>query len=298
MKRQIFGAFLACSLLMSFALADEVSENLGENSSGGVNLDDIKTYELGAVEITAQEEVDSNPTATTISAQEFRESGAVDIGQAVSRSAGVYFREGVGSRARSTLFVRGYNSGQIGFYLDGIPIKSIYGGGIDTSFFSLGGIGGVQIYRGFTSPEYNMNSLGAAINMSSLRPEKEFEFAAEARFISSDGAVGKEWQKGLSVGTMQQHFYVRADYFQRDRDTYSLSRGYTQGFDAIKRYAYNGYFHSKTFRLKVGFVPNESNEYSVNYLISKGSKGWAFGKWHFHRAYKLLKCGVYGLSYL
>lgn len=263
MKRQILKVCTILVLAVSVNFADE----------NATRLDDIKTYELGAVEIIAHEEVDSNPTATTISAQEFKESGAVDIGQAVSRSAGVYFREGVGSRARSTLFVRGYNSGQIGFYLDGISIKSIYGGGIDTSFFSLGGIGGVQILRGFTSPEYNMNSLGAAINMSSMRPEKEFEFTAETRFITSDGATGKEWQKGLSVGTMQKSFYVRADYFQRDRDAYALSKDYTQGFDAIKGYAYNSYFHSKTFRLKVGFVPNENNEYSLNYLISKGSKG-------------------------
>lgn len=259
MKR-IFEAFLVSSLVVSLNFADELSPA----NESGLNLDDIQTYELGAVEITAQEEIDANPTMTQISAQEFRESGAVDIGQAVSKSAGVFYREGTGSRARSTLFVRGYNSGQIGFYLDGIPIKSIYGGGIDTSFFSLGGVGGVQIYRGFTSPEYNM---------SSLRPEKAFEFAAEARFISSDGAVGKEWQKGLSVGTNQGRYYVRADYFQRDRDAYALSKDYTQGFDAIKGYAYNSYFHSKTFRLKVGFVPDESNEYSLNYLISKGSKG-------------------------
>ena len=284
MKRQIFSVIAALSLLVSVNLGDENSNsspNSSENSQNSVNSNanssanskDIRTYELEATEITGIYQVDENPTVTQISAQEFKESGAVDLGQAVSRSAGVYFREGVGSRARASLYVRGYDSSQIGFYMDGISIKSIYGGGVDTSFLSLGGVSSVSIERGFTSPVYAMNSLGAAINMTSARPEKEFEFVVEGKYITSEGRQGAEWQYGLSIGTKQRLFYIKADYFQRDRDTYGLSNNLNESFDGIKGYVYNGYFHSKTLRLKVGFTPNESNEYSLNYLISKGSKG-------------------------
>ena len=284
MKRQIFSVIAALSLLVSVNLGDENSNssvNLGENSQNSVNSNanssanskDIRTYELEATEITGIYQVDENPTVTQISAQEFKESGAVDLGQAVSRSAGVYFREGIGSNAKASIYVRGYNSNQIGFYMDGISIKSIYGGGVDTSFLSLGGVSSVSLERGFTSPVYAMDSLGAAINMTTARPEKEFEFGVEGKYITSEGRKGTEWQYGLSIGTKQRYFYVKADYFQRDRDTYGLSKNLTNSFDGIKGYVYNGYFHSKTLRLKVGFTPNESNEYSLNYLISKGSKG-------------------------
>ncbi len=262
MKRKIFIVAFALSLLVSVNFADE--NNATSN---------IQTYELEATEITAIYEADANPTVTNISARDFRESGAVDIGQAVSRSAGVFFREGIGSRARSSLYVRGYGSNQIGVYMDGISVKSIYGGGVDTSFLSLGGISKVSLERGFTSPAFAMNSLGAAINMTSARPEKEFEFGAESKYITSEGKGGSEWQYGLSIGTKQRLFYVKADYFQRDRDTYGLSKDLKNSFDGIKGYVYNGYFHSKTARIKIGFTPNESNDYSLNYLISKGSKG-------------------------
>ena len=191
MKRQIFSVIAALSLLVSVNLGDENSNssvNLGENSQNSVNSNanssanskDIRTYELEATEITGIYQVDENPTVTQISAQEFKESGAVDIGQAVSRSTGVYFREGAGGAVRSEIFVRGFNTNQIGFYLDGISVKSIYGSGVDTTFLSLGGVSSVQLMRGFTSPAYAMNSLGAAINMTSGRPEKEFEFSADA----------------------------------------------------------------------------------------------------------------------
>ena len=276
MKRQIFGAFLACSLAVSVNFADETSEN-----SGGINLDDIKTYELGAVEISGAYEVDAHPETTNISAKEIKDSGAQNLGQALRQTPGVLFREGTGSGNTQEIYIRGYSSNQIGVYLDGIPMMSIYGGGADYGQFATAGLAGVEVSKSFVDSSFGANSLGGAVNMISARPEKEFEFSLYGTYIGSAVKKGVETRQGISVGTNQGKYYFSVDYSKAKRDTYAFSKDYAKraintgldGFDIARGYADNGHYENETLKLKLGIQPNENHEYSLNYILSKGGKG-------------------------
>ena len=253
MKKHIFLVFLV--FLANFAFAD----------------DEIKTYELEATEITAYE-VDNNPETTTISAKEMKESGANNLAQAIKRTPGVFFREATGSSATPEIYIRGYSNSQIGVYIDGIPMMSIYGGGADYSAFATSGLTGVQISKSFANVAFGPNTLGGAINMISAKPEKEFEFGANLNYIGNDNAKGKETQQSINVGTNQGKYYFQIDYSTINRDTYSFSREYKHDY-AIRGYEFNAHYKMETIKLKAGIVPNENHEYSLNYILSKGSKG-------------------------
>lgn len=253
MKKHICIVFLVS--LANFALAD----------------DEIKTYELEATEITAYE-VDNNPETTTISANEMKKSGANNLAQAIKRTPGVFFREATGESATPEIYIRGYSNAQIGVYIDGIPMMSIYGGGADYSAFATSGLAGVQVSKSFANVAFGPNTLGGAINMISSKPEKEFEFGANLNYIGNDGAKGKETQQSISVGTNQGKYYFQIDYSTMKRDTYSFSREYKHDY-AIRGYEFNAHYKMETIKLKAGIMPNENHEYSLNYILAKGSKG-------------------------
>ena len=275
MKKGILQIFIALSLVASLNFADELSPE------SRANLDDIKTYELEAVEIIGTYQVDAHPETTSISAKDIKDSGARDLGQALRQTPGVLFREGTGSSNTQEIYIRGYSNNQICVYLDGIPMMSIYGGGADYGQFATAGLAGVEVLKSFVDSAFGANSLGGAVNMISARPEKEFEFSIFSTYIGSGAKKGIETRQGINIGTNQGKYYISVDYTKTKRDTYAFSKRYAQrdinkgleGFDIAKGYAYNGHYENETLKLKFGVQPNENHDYSINYILSKGGKG-------------------------
>lgn len=263
--------------MASLNFADELSPT----NESRANLDDIKTYELEAVEIIGTYQVDAHPETTSISAKEIKDSGARDLGQALRQTPGVLFREGTGSSNTQEIYIRGYSNNQIGVYLNGIPMMSIYGGGADYGQFATAGLAGVEVSKSFVDSAFGANSLGGAVNMISARPEKEFEFSIFSTYIGSGAKKGIETRQGINIGTNQGKYYISVDYSKAKRDTYAFSKDYAQrdiskgldGFDIAKSYAYNGHYENETLKLKFGVQPNENHDYSINYILSKGGKG-------------------------
>ena len=169
MQSKILLSILCSSLLANFAFAD-VSATSDDTSvqNSGLDLADggghlTKTYELGAVEITAPEAVDANPSVTTIKVKDMKDSNANHVADAVQMVPGVMigqFDSEKAGRGEPVIQIRGFGVTQIGLYLDGIPIMSIYDRQTDYSQFITQGVSSIQVSKGFTSPVYGMNALG------------------------------------------------------------------------------------------------------------------------------------------
>lgn len=125
-----------------------------------VDNNETKTYELGAVEITAVSAVDANPTVTTIKAKDIKDVGAKSVGEAIRRSAGVYFQDPTSQGDTREIHIRGFNSGRHGLFLDGIPVMNVYDRVTDYNQFSTQGVSSIQISKGFTSPAYGASIMG------------------------------------------------------------------------------------------------------------------------------------------
>lgn len=236
------------------------------------SADKITTYELGAVEITAPQSVDYNPSVSTINSKNIKDTGSDNIAQAIRFSSGTLFNEATARRGEPAINIRGYDGTKIGLFLDGIPMMSIYDKQTDFGQYVTQGIANIQISKGFTSPVYGINSLGGAINLVSSKPEKEFEFSLRNKFIS-----GNEIQSGTSIGTNQGLYYFQVDYSYTDRDTYPLSTRYSGTAVQPKGDKINSFYTNQTLKLKAGIQPNENHEYSLNYINQKGRKGGLIG---------------------
>ena len=226
--------------------------------TGGGHL--TKTYQLGAVEITAQEEADYNPTTTIISKKDIENSGALDVGQALRFTPGVFYLPVTNAYA-NTINIRGFNEEETGYYFDGIPINDIYAGNSsgDTDLFPFFtfGLSEIQISKGYTSPAFSSGKMGGAMNMVSSIPTKDLEFAAKYTFISNN-ENRFDTQVGRNFGT---------DYFQltfsfMDRKSLNYSYDYSgegpTDIEGSQRRAY-------MFMGKYGWIINDKHEYSVNF---------------------------------
>ena len=295
MQSKILSTLLCLSLVASCAFADttngdnanartsqtstQAKQNNAQNS--GLNLADgggaltnlpdsetIKTYELGAVEITAKDAVDANPSVITINSKSIADKNANNVADAVRMVAGVLMHEATGQRGEPSVYIRGFSNTQSGLYLDGIPMMSIYDRQTDYGQYITQGISSIQISKGFVSPVYGMNTLGGAINLVSSKPQKEFEFSLGAKYLSGD-----EIRSALSVGTNQGLYYFGADVSYTDRLSYPLSNRYSGTTAQPKGSALNSYYTNQTIKLKAGIQPNENHEYSLNFINQKGRKG-------------------------
>lgn len=284
MQSKILSSILCSSLLASALFADNnATSNANEPNfadGGGAlthsfsnSADKIITYELGAVEITAPQSVDYNPSVSTINSKSIKDTGSDNIAQAIRFSSGTLFNEATARRGEPAINIRGYDGTKIGLFLDGIPMMSIYDKQTDFGQYITQGIANIQISKGFASPVYGMNTLGGAINLVSARPEKELELSLHQRLLFGRHSSPDEVRQGISVGTNQGLYYFQADISHTDRSTYPLSSDFKATAIQPKGDKINAYYNNKTAKLKFGIQPNENHEYSLNYIYQRGSKG-------------------------
>ena len=244
------------------------------SSSSAFDASTIKTYQLGAVEITAPQEADFNPTAIVVGKDEMDNTASLDAGQALRFKQGIFYSPNAKGPAK--VYIRGFNSRDIGIYLDGIPVNDIYIGNAaaDTDllpFFSFG-LSEVQVSKGYTSPIFSVGKMGGAINMVSSIPTKDLEFNAKYMFIANN-EHRTNLQFGRNLG--DKYFQVTFSHINRDSLNYSYNHpAFTTSWSGGKptytpieqgpteipltyRYGY-------MFSGKYGWL-NDNHHYSVNF---------------------------------
>jgi len=178
----------------------------------------------------------------------------------------------IGNRGESSISMRGFGYTDIGLFLDGIPVSSIYDKQTDWGQFSSFGIAEISVAKGYTSPLYGMNAMGGAVNVITSKPTKAIEFSTRAGIVADN-----QYQFATSVGTNQGKYYFQASYAYTDRQSFPFSREQARltGVSQIP----NSYYSNQTFRAKAGWQPNQNHEYSLNFIYQKGSKGGAGASW-------------------
>lgn len=273
------GYFSKILLLQTLCLGLLVSCAFGESNATSelnskLNLSTtLPTYELGAVEVTAPQEVDYNPSIQSTTFRDIQEFNADNIAQAVRFTPGVLMSEATARRGEPSLSIRGFNGTQIGLFLDGIPMMSIYDKQTDFGQYVTQGIGSIQVSKGFASPVYGMNTLGGAINIISHRPQKELEISVRQKLLFGAHSSPDEVRQGFGIGSNVGKFYFQADISHTDRNTYPLSSDFKPTIIQPKGDKINAYYRNKTAKLKAGIMPNENHEYSLNFIYQRGEKG-------------------------
>ena len=220
-----------------------------------------KIYTLGEVKISAA--VDRS-TVNTVEMQRYN---AKDVSSAL-RTLPSLVISGNGSRNESTVYLRGFDIRSVPVFIDGIPVYVPYDGYVDLARFTTYDISKIDIAKGFSSMTYGANTIGGAINLVGMKPTRRFELRAKIGAMS-----GKGYETNINLGSNLGKMYIQTGFSLLQRQFIPLSANFDTTALETDHHRDNSYQKDIKGSLKVGYTPNATDEYSLNYQYSHGSKG-------------------------
>ena len=230
--------------------------------------DPNRSFELGVTEISVTAETSPlSPITDSVSHSDIENLHATNVTQALQNLPGVSI-DHKSSRNQSGVMIRGFDTRQVGLYLDGIPIYVPYDGYADISRFLASDIYTIEVAKGYSSPLLGPNGLGGAVNMVTKQPEKKFE--GDGSFGRGSGGAletgihfGSRWQKAFIRGGMD---WVQSDYFPLSGNftLNTLQPTYNRVNSDQRDIRYNGRF---------GYTPNSQDQYVFTYTKQKSDYG-------------------------
>ncbi len=225
-------------------------------------------FELGKVNVT--DSIDTTNSSTIIiDAQTMQDHNTKTIVEAINLLPGATIQS-FGARNEQMIMIRGFDVKHAPLFIDGIPIAVPYDGYVDFSRFTTFDLSEIEVSKGLASPLLGANTFAGAINLVTKKPTKEFEGEVGAGFFSGNGRT-----EYINLGTNQGSYYIQASGSKTQRDTYPLSDDFTPirtiNEDGGDRN--NAYATDDKLNLKVGYTPNSTDEYAINYIRQNADKG-------------------------
>lgn len=131
------------------------------------------------------------------------------------RIAGVHVTDHGGLEAATSVSIRGSSRSQVAVFLDGIPLESASGGGVNLSEINANGLSVIEVYKSFTPADFGTSSVGGVINLKSRPIRKgwhhEYDLGGGSFATFFAGAQA-------SFGGEKGDVLLRADYRRTDGD--------------------------------------------------------------------------------
>ena len=175
--------------------------------------------------------------------------------------------DGTARRNERGIYVRGFGRWQVPLSIDGIRIYLPADNRLDFNRFLTQDLAEIEVQKGYVSVLDGPGGMGGAINLITRKPTAAFE--AELRAGGSEG----EQDAYARAGSLHERFYVQGSVSYLDRDYWDLSDDFvpTSIEDGGER---NGSDNQDArANVKLGFTPNDADEYSLSYTAQTGEKG-------------------------
>lgn len=223
-------------------------------------------FQLGriVVNVTAASPLDM---AETLDESEYRQRNLRLAPDALNLIPGVSLQR-IGPRNERGVFIRGFDIRQVPFYIDGIPVYVPYDGYADLDRFLTYDVGEMQVAKGFTSPLYGPNAIGGAMNLITKAPTKPFTLDLGTGYGSGDQVHGF-----LNTGAKWRKVWVQGGFAWLSSDGYPLSHDFQPVPLQPAGRRRNAYQTDYKGRLRAGWTPNASDQYTFTYQNQKGEKG-------------------------
>ncbi len=178
-----------------------------------------------------------------------------------------------GRRNESDIFVRGFGRWQVPLMVDGVRIYLPADNRLDFSRFLTADIAEIQIQKGYASVLDGPGAMGGAINLVTRKPARNFEAEGGASFGGRSETEG--WSSFVSAGTLQRKYYVQGSANYSGLDFWTLSGNYAPTASSLQQSGKRLSSDSgdSRYNVKAAFTPNETDEYTVNYIKQIGDKG-------------------------
>jgi iron complex outermembrane recepter protein len=275
---------------------------------------DADVFALGRITVTGvrEQEAIDDPLVTADEVWSFDRN---TLDEAVKIIPGVTANlDSNGRRNEHDILVRGFGRWQVPLSIDGIRIYLPADNRLDFARFLTQDLAEIQVQKGYVSVLDGPGGMGGAINLVTRKPTKEFETHGQsgATFDNDESFAG--WSGFASVGTRQDSFYAQASASYLDRDHWRVSDDFRR--TAIEDGGDRNRSSNRDERLnaKIGFTPNDSNEYSLSFTSQSGRKGaplnvynnppnppnsyWDWPYWDIKNVYFLSNTAIGEASYL
>jgi iron complex outermembrane recepter protein len=220
-----------------------------------------KIYTLGEVNISAT--VDKS----TVNINEIQKYNAKDVSNALRTLPSLVISQN-GSRNESTIYLRGFDIRSVPVYMDGIPVYVPYDGYVDLARFTTYDISKIDVAKGFSSMTYGANTIGGAINLVGMKPTQRLELRAKIGTMS-----GKGYETNINLGSNLGKVYIQTGFSLLQKQYIPLSANFDTTALETDHHRDNSYQKDIKGSFKFGYTPNTTDEYSINYQYSHGSKG-------------------------
>ena len=224
-----------------------------------------QTYELGQIDVLGAKDTKFKSNVVYSEDMVLEEKNTVQ--EALNTVSGLN-AYGYGTRGEKAISIRGFSARHSPVFIDGIPVNVPSEGYIDFSNFNTFDLSQIQVSKGLSSPLLGVNTFAGAINLVTKKPTKELEGTISAGVFSGNGK-----KTYLNLGTNQGKYYVQASGSFMDRDSYPVSSNFNSNVNQDNDKRVNSYKEDKKINLKVGFTPNDTDEYAINYINQKSNKG-------------------------
>ena len=269
----------AVSFSPNLAAAQQPEEDAGEEEERP------RVFTLGEIVVIGTREGGlATVGASVVTEAQLRTFERRTLEQAVNLAPGVVGGySGNSRRNEPNIYVRGQDRWRVPLMLDGVRLYLPADNRIDFARFSTSNLASVQIQKGYASVLDGPGAMGGAVNLVTRRPTRPVE--AEAGITLGGRSDLEEWGGYATIGGRVDKFYVLTSYSYSDRDSWSLSGKYeprivTETGELVRSdeslQGVGERVGSDTrdwnLNLKVGFTPNETDEYAINFLRQEGEK--------------------------
>jgi iron complex outermembrane receptor protein len=232
-------------------------------------------FELGEIVVVGrQPELLSSVGGTVVTQEQIWTFSRLTLEQAANLAPGVVSTlDSNGRRNESDIFVRGFGRTQVPLMVDGVRVYLPADNRLDFARFLTADIVAIQVQKGYASVIDGPGAMGGAINLVTRKPTRPFELDSG---IAAGGRDGVEsWNAFVIAGTRQERYYLQGSFNYADRDSWSLSSDYEPTPNSLEDGGERDGSNTDDWRanLKFGFTPNETDEYTLNFIQQEGEKG-------------------------
>ena len=231
-------------------------------------VDSGQAFKLGETIVSVTAEASPlSPVTNSVSYNEISELHITNVTDAVQYLPGLALDKKAG-RNQTGVMIRGFDTRQIGVYLDNIPVLVPYDGYADINRFLASDIASVDVAKGYSSPLIGPNGLGGAINLVTRQPEKKFEGD-----MTLGTGSGDMLEAGIHLGTRWDKFFARVGMDWLQTDYFPLSGDFVPTGPQTTFERIGSDQRDVRYSGRVGWTPSEDNQYVFSWTKQKADYG-------------------------
>ncbi len=233
-----------------------------------IKEDPEKPFELGVTVISITAEASPlSPVTDSMDHRKIKDFHLTNVIQALHYLPGIT-TDYKSARNQSGVMIRGFDTRQVGIYLDSVPIYVPYDGYADIGRFLTNDLAEIEVAKGYSSPLLGPNGLGGAINLVTREPEKKLEGDA----LIGTGS-GRMLESGFHMGSHFDQFFVRGGMDWFETDYYPVSGGFTTNARQPGYNRTNSYQRDVWYTGRAGWTPRSQDQYVFTYTNQKSEYG-------------------------